>query len=86
MGTNDHCLQRGKGPWDSDDSVFNSDKSDIDLEEHENLFGNAEAALNIAHKQAGMAKFRVYDVSSLSKNDEAFVFICQQEAHVIITL
>ena len=54
---NDHCLQRGKGPWDSDDSVFDSDESDIDLEEHKNLFGNAEAALNIAHKQASTAKF-----------------------------
>ena len=37
--------------------MFDSDESDVDLEEHENLFGDAKAALNIACKQAGMAKF-----------------------------
>ena len=54
---NDHCLQRGKGPWDSDDSVFDGNKGDVDLEEHEKLFGDTEAALNIARKQAGTAEF-----------------------------
>ena len=53
----DEEVKKGFMTWNSDDSVFNSDESDIDLEEHKNLFDDAEAALNIACKQAGMAKF-----------------------------